>query len=495
MGQSLAQKNNTGLVIFYLAAFLVLTWLCYIFPYTGDDWAWGSSIGLDRLKIWFDNYNGRYAGNLTVLFLTRYKFVKALVEAICLLAIVFLIVPPGKNRWFNTITGLCLLTAMPKLLLRQSIVWTAGFSNYVISIALVLVYLRYCYRLPAEPGRGEPRCSGVLAVPFCLLAFVSALFAEHVTVYMVGAALAIVLYTLYQYRRVYAAHIGYLAGAALGAAYMFSNRAYRTIASGQDTYRTMGDGGILSRMLDNYSAVIAKELFLNNFVLNICIFLAVLLLLRRRRGTFGSIAIKRWAWAGAAAVCVACLYSIAINILRIFFRTEPGVAWLNGGITVLFAAGLAVVAFTGGSGALKVRLLFLAGSVALLTGPLLAVTPIGSRCFFPSYVMLCFFAMECFGQITISRRFCAAAALGLILALANLFRIYLPIQETDAARLSHIRGEVAKGSAKVEISHFPREKYLWCATPKTGSIWEERYKLYYGIPLEVTLIDVPFKAE
>ena len=45
--------------------------LCYLFPYTGDDWAWGSKIGIDRLNNWFENYNGRYVGNLIVLAMTR----------------------------------------------------------------------------------------------------------------------------------------------------------------------------------------------------------------------------------------------------------------------------------------------------------------------------------------------------------------------------------------------------------------------------------------
>ena len=47
--------------------FVVLCALCFLYPYTGDDWAWGSSIGIERLKTWFDNYRGGYFGNLIVL--------------------------------------------------------------------------------------------------------------------------------------------------------------------------------------------------------------------------------------------------------------------------------------------------------------------------------------------------------------------------------------------------------------------------------------------
>ena len=56
---------------FYIVLFLILFLLCFLFPYTGDDWAWGGQLGIDRLSSWFENYNGRYLGNLIVLILTR----------------------------------------------------------------------------------------------------------------------------------------------------------------------------------------------------------------------------------------------------------------------------------------------------------------------------------------------------------------------------------------------------------------------------------------
>ena len=40
----------------YALCFAMLFALSWLFPYTGDDWAWGSQIGLDRLHTWFDNY-------------------------------------------------------------------------------------------------------------------------------------------------------------------------------------------------------------------------------------------------------------------------------------------------------------------------------------------------------------------------------------------------------------------------------------------------------
>ena len=51
-------KEKKMMWIRYAICFGVVAVLCYLFPYTGDDWAWGSQIGIDRLNQWFENYNG-----------------------------------------------------------------------------------------------------------------------------------------------------------------------------------------------------------------------------------------------------------------------------------------------------------------------------------------------------------------------------------------------------------------------------------------------------
>ena len=66
-------KENNKIWLRYIICFGLIAILCYLFPYTGDDWAWGSKIGIDRLNNWFENYNGRYVGNLIVDALKPFK--------------------------------------------------------------------------------------------------------------------------------------------------------------------------------------------------------------------------------------------------------------------------------------------------------------------------------------------------------------------------------------------------------------------------------------
>ena len=80
-------KNNW----FYLFIFIAFFVLCLLFPYTGDDWAWGTKIGINRLNNWFANYNGRYAGNLLVLLITKSKIIRSIIESIFFALIIYFI--------------------------------------------------------------------------------------------------------------------------------------------------------------------------------------------------------------------------------------------------------------------------------------------------------------------------------------------------------------------------------------------------------------------
>ena len=50
--------------------------------------------------------------------------------------------------------------------------------------------------------------------------------------------------------------------------------------------------------------------------------------------------------------------------------------------------------------------------------------------------------------------------------------------------------EKVMDNEKIEKLHLPYESYIWTPTPNKGEIWEERYKLFYDIPQNVTLNSV-----
>ena len=118
-------KENNKIWLRYIICFGLIAILCYLFPYTGDDWAWGSKIGIDRLNNWFENYNGRYVGNLIVLAITRSNLLKAVIMSFCLTGIVALCEYIFKRKWVFYVSCVALVL-IPKLIFRQAVVWTAG---------------------------------------------------------------------------------------------------------------------------------------------------------------------------------------------------------------------------------------------------------------------------------------------------------------------------------------------------------------------------------
>jgi len=64
--------------IFIILLICITLAISYFFPSAHDDWAWGSSIGIERLNSLFENYNGRWMGNILVILLTRNRLLRAI---------------------------------------------------------------------------------------------------------------------------------------------------------------------------------------------------------------------------------------------------------------------------------------------------------------------------------------------------------------------------------------------------------------------------------
>ena len=248
----------------YAICFVTMFALSWLFPYTGDDWAWGSQIGLDRLHTWFDNYSGRYVGNLIVLALTRSNLLKSLAMAVAITGIILLLERLIKERW-SFYVSIVLLICLPKAILRQAVVWTAGFSNYVTSIFFTLIYIVYIYWIFDEkPNRNKLRQRILPCIPLFALGMINTLIVENVTLYNVVLGIAVIIYVLLRYRKVLIQHVCYFAGTICGTVYMFSNSVYHSISTNSDGYRSVAEGGIIAQALKNYFDVIYKERELTN---------------------------------------------------------------------------------------------------------------------------------------------------------------------------------------------------------------------------------------
>ena len=227
-------KKQWPKIIVFLAIFV----LAILFPYSNDDWAWGSSTGLMRLHSLFKDYNGRYLGNLLVLLLTRNNILKALVMSGTFTGIAALcqrIVNKDDNRIFYIV--LTSLFLSDKALLRQTIVNTSGFTNYTFCMLLVLIYIAYLSDSEkAKRNKSDKPKAGVCIILF-LLGACSALFMEHISIYIILLSGFVCVMNKVRKHAFTPDHFSYFIGSVSGAVLMFTNGAYMKVVHGSDTYR------------------------------------------------------------------------------------------------------------------------------------------------------------------------------------------------------------------------------------------------------------------
>ena len=242
-------------VLLSVAAVAAMLWCA---PYFKDDWAWGSQVGLERLQSHFTGYNGRYLGNLLVMVLTRSLPVKIILMTAGILALPLLVSRLANKKLFLLFPlSLLGVAVMPADLFRQTMVWASGFSNYMPPVLLTLCYLLLVWDLWDDTAPVQSKWS-----PFCalLIGGCGALFMEHVTLYNLALAVAVLIFSKVKHHKTYATHWCFLAGAVIGAGIMFTNSAYGFISSGKDqfTYRSMAVGGTVQRYFDTIGGNIIR---------------------------------------------------------------------------------------------------------------------------------------------------------------------------------------------------------------------------------------------
>lgn len=476
-------KYNKKIMVVLFLLFIFWIYCAYLFPYTGDDWAWGSSIGIRRLEAFFCNYNGRYAGNIAVLILTRSRLIKALTEALAIIAICVLLCN-NDLAITKVVTISALLMLMPRAMLRQSIVWTAGFSNYLLSIVLLFIFIRHFLCENEDDIKQEKKYA--IAV-FAILAFVTGLFVEHSTLYQLLLSVFVVVSDRCRFKKFTYSSIGYNLGSIFATICMFSNGAYLSILNHTDTYKRFGsNAGIINRVTKNLLTVIGKEFTVNDIVLNCSLVLVLMMFSLTKKTRVENQVEKRHVFMEILGLGL-CTTPIIYKVLSYFGIYDNSI--ISAFVTVLFVVGLLIYTVSAvEKGRLLNRLLFYIVSACIITMPLLVVAPIGSRCLFAAYVFQIAYIVELMGCIEFKKAICLLAFVLMFVGVFRVLSIYIPIYHADVDRLDTVMTAVNSGCDSVEIKHLPHESFLCRSIPTTGSIWEKRYKLFYDIPMDFTIL-------
>lgn len=491
-------KSINKRVIFCTVLLLFLILLCYTFPYSGDDWAWGSKIGIERLNSLFIGYNGRYLGNILVIILTRSQLIRTVIMAITLFGIIYFSYKYSnkKNVTLIYISTLCVV-AIPKLVFRQAIVWTSGFTNYSISIFFILIYI---YIVRNIFGEERPKYSKKICIPLLILGICNALFVEHITLYSIILAIFVIVYSYIRFKKIYLAQVSYFIGAIVGTIIMFSNSAYSAIANSKDNYRSIpssGAEGFIQSAINSYFDVIYKELFFNNIILNILITVLAILIVYKYNTSKNNIknSVKLLG-------NIIIIFLVSYNIYSIISQINPGwkillkyTNYFEGILSIIYyVIILILIIIFIKDNIKKQKMLFLLISIAALTAPLFVVKPIGSRCFLATYVIFILLINEFANYVMngLDNSAINSYINKVIMALIIVFGVYLLsiygyINKINSERINYVKAEVQSGKKEIVLTKLPYESYLWTATPLKNDLWMDRFKLFYGVPKDTKI--------
>lgn len=469
-----------------LIVFILMFFLTYLFPYSGDDWAWGSSIGLNRLYNGFANYNGRYLGNIIVLLLTRSNILKSIVMSITIVCIAYGIMcfinkENKKIFWIS----LLLIFLIPTNILAQGIVWTSGFTNYAIPVLLIVVYLNIFKNIFTDSEDYE--INGKLSFITLLLGFSNALFMENITIYNSFISLILFIYTYIKFKKFDYVQFSFFVGSIFGLVLMFSNGAYYNIANNNDGYRQIAqNSNILIRCFDLYFSKFYHLFSFDNYALNV--FLSTVILF------FTRILIKIEKSKVTEIALYLCMSYYISYICYIFIRIiNPNwnimlkyTRYFEGGLVIIFCIVTLIVTLIGLNSFTQMKkAFFLETSIIVLVAPLFFVNPIGPRCFLPSYIL--FVALVCcfIDEIQLPQ-----VSMPLILSVGicylYLLNVYSVIYKNVLDRNIMIQNNVMI-SKKIYIDELPYKNYVWTGDPKI-KIWNDRFKLFYDIPEDCEII-------
>ena len=458
------------------ALFLALLALCGLFPLTGDDWfreelgrrLTGPTDLLETVLAGWRTYNGRILGNLLAYAAGSRRLLRELLRAAFLFGTVRLAAGHGGFRtvWGTLLTAAALL-ALPRDMFAQIYPWAAGFFNYIPPVTLALAALRMLEDLFAErpvPG-GVPRAAAVFLLGLC-----GALFVEHVTLYGVWAGAVLLVWS---WRRGIASApvAAFCAGTLLGAILLFLSPSYGLIWGG-GAY----SAGLWANAGENLPVVVSglisrcPVLYLALTALGLAWFAA-----SRRTGPDRLLAVLLALGCGCFILCG----------LRGKWTGGEALA------AVLWGAALWAGCWRWlPKGERRNRALFFLASAGVGALPLLAVSPIGPRCLYWSYVCLVISAGNLLSALPLGllpRRPVRGTALGLAAGvLAFYLALFLPIHALEGERLAALEEAVAQGRREVVLPAYPHGEYLWEGdTDKIGS------RFYIQEPGDLSISFVP----
>lgn len=489
----------------YILFALFYFWLAAQIPYTDDDWDWGLPVGIQQLVT--ASLNSRYVGNAIVVLLTRSTVLKTLV-----MGAAFFLLPLGlsgifsrhlppeeeSRRTFLFLICNVLLLSMERIIWKQTYSWVSGFSNYVVPMVLLAVYMQEAVDLlDHRKEKASPlRCALLL-----VMCVVMQLFIENLAIFMVLLGLYLCLVSWKQSKKIQGKYLCMVLGSLIGLAIMFSSPIYSSLFGGGDAvggYREIIVGGknSLVTSLYRFGRQLAIYLIPRTWGDNIAITIVLLALVSwRMLQSFG----RRKKVLGCVALNGVLAVYFATTHLPVFPNTIPAIffrALVNLVYFATFTLQLILLYRENKKKLHKLLLIWLCIPGVIL--PLTVVSECSHRLFLAPVVFSVVLAVFLLEDALANGKPCAVkgiAALVLAAALVVLGHygiVYASIGSTNVRQLALVEEDKAKQADTITLPAFRYEDYLWYSISNVAADYRyDFFKEYYGIDPDVSIVIAP----
>ena len=377
---------NFSRLTFYIifAVFFIIKGCCLIL--TGDDIWWG---GLPSLSFLFkhSNPNGRYFTNIITFLSTHSSVFRTISYAITFvgfaLLISFVLGKFYKFKWLDAFLFIPFLFIIKSDLNCQVVNWVSGYTNYVISLVLFLIF--YFYSMPLF--KKEMPKGGIIKVfIFLIIGFLGALCVEHITIYNTIFAIFIIILSIIYLKKVSFVTIAYFIGTVSGAALMFFNSNYKDISSDADKIGTRAFEFKVSDVMTKLYLEIIRQYASMFFILHFLIVCSILYMYYKKFGnTEKKPKYAKYCIPVLIAYSVYSFFTVQFESLAIMDTAFKSRA-IETALVFIYLLSIIYMLYNLLEGAKLINALVLLISTLLVTGPFIFINPINSRCFFADYV-------------------------------------------------------------------------------------------------------------
>lgn len=465
--------------IILIGSLLFFIYLFYNTPLGHDEWKWADLVSIELLKNGFQNYNGRYLGNLFIMIVVRNTMARVLLLATGLVLMLHLMVrlTETEHSEYSLIflLSFILLFIMPSTLYRQSLGWIAAYTNFIPPIILFLLWVKWLF----DDRKRSP-------IFVFIIALSHQLFSEHNTILFWLIATGFLAIQLHKSKLVDSfCGISFL-GATIGIVVMFSNSSYRRAASDDSGYKQIGQN--LSELSGKIERLFLTNGFKNNSILLAIIAILLIVLISKRKENTRRV------------IIAAILLSFA-TFFCIWMNLNPN--WQLFGhhkITLIFTCllsaihSISVLVIMSDTlvGVSKYKTILFWTSSIVIMAPLLLADPIGARCFIATYVFQCLTALILLQELLDSSNYSKSAIISIALSIAIAISIcycsiFSQVGSAMRSREEYIENAINTEKKVITLEKLPNSEYMMFTEPP-DDYWLVFFRHYYGIQDDVDVI-------